>query len=52
MTEPSPGPDRLEHPPVAPFPRVFWATFLLAFLYLMVVFASTGSHILSGGHSG
>lgn len=52
MNESSHRPDRLEHPPVAPFPKVFWASFVISILYLLLVFASTGSHILSGGHGG
>ncbi len=40
----------LAHDAIPPFPKVFWCTFAASLLYLLVVFLSTGSHFLVGGH--
>ncbi len=40
----------LAHDPIEPFPKVFWGVFAAGVLYVLIVFALTGSHYLVGGH--
>ena len=40
----------LAHDPIKPYPKVFNIVFGLLCLYLLIIFVSTGSHYLVGGH--
>lgn len=40
----------LAHDAIEPFPKVFWSVFGIGIIYLLIVFAVTGSHYLVGGH--